>query len=327
VALGLAAAAGMAWRAAYKRGPRAGPPPGHPVKPSAEEQNRMQAAAKPLSGFVVWSSCRFGNHDILMLTLPELQVRRLTRHPHVETYPRISPDGTRVAFMRSLRPWVSQRNRVEWDVFVLDLATGREQPVAEHASQPAWTEDGQGLVFVRGGREIVECRLATGRERTLFGAGRGGVPESTLFETPSVSARRGALAVTLRKGINATGLLREDGGFTRTGGGCQLTWSPDAAFLYYVDHGGKQLNAFYRIDPEHGERRLWLDLPGAFSHEYFPKLSNDGRYLVFAASAGGHEPDCADYEIFLWRTGRPAEEAVRLTFHTGNDCWPDIFLR
>ena len=108
--------------------------------------------------------------------------------------------------------------------------------------------------------------------------------------------------------------------------GCQLTWSKDGSFLYGVDYGGKMKNAFYLYDPKTGKAKPWLDLPGEFSHEYFPKLSNDEKHLVFAASKGGHEHDSADYEIFLWQVGAPAETATRLTYHTGNDNWPDIFL-
>jgi hypothetical protein len=55
-------------------------------------------------------------------------------------------------------------------------------------------------------------------------------------------------------------------------------------------------------------------------------LSSDGRYLVLGASAGGHEHDVADYEIFLWSVESPIDTAVRLTFHSGNDNWPDVFV-
>ena len=85
-------------------------------------------------------------------------------------------------------------------------------------------------------------------------------------------------------------------------------------------------NAFYQVDPESLRRTLWFDAPGAYSHEYFPRVSSDGRYLVFGAAAEGHEHDQADYEIFLWRIGDPPEQTARLTFHTGNDCWPDIYV-
>ena len=36
--------------------------------------------------------------------------------------------------------------------------------------------------------------------------------------------------------------------------------------------------------------------------------------------------DIADYEIYLWEVGSPFEKAVRLTYHSGNDRWPDIFV-
>ena len=60
---------------------------------------------------------------------------------------------------------------------------------------------------------------------------------------------------------------------------------------------------------------LFMDLPGSYSHEYFPRVSNDGRWLVWGAAAKGHEHDRADYEIFVWQIGRPTSEAVRLTHH------------
>jgi Tol biopolymer transport system component len=71
-----------------------------------------------------------------------------------------------------------------------------------------------------------------------------------------------------------------------------------------------------------------VDLDGEFSHEYWPKDSANGEYLVFGASRGKHhhEHDVADYEIFLWKVGSDPSKATRLTFHTGNDNWPDVYI-
>ena len=85
-------------------------------------------------------------------------------------------------------------------------------------------------------------------------------------------------------------------------------------------------NRLYRQIPGKDMVKPWLDLPAPYSHEYFPKLNREGRYLVLGASAGGHEHDVADYEIFLWPVGESADQALRLTFHSGNDNWPDIFI-
>ncbi len=105
-----------------------------------------------------------------------------------------------------------------------------------------------------------------------------------------------------------------------------MTWAPDNFILHLIGHGGKQQNVFYRYNRESGKSSKWLDLPGDFSHEYFPKMSDDGRYLIFGASTGGYEHDIADYEIFLWQIGTAGEDATRVTFHAGNDCWPDIYI-
>jgi hypothetical protein len=69
-----------------------------------------------------------------------------------------------------------------------------------------------------------------------------------------------------------------------------------------------------------------MDVPGRRSHEYFPQLSSDGQWMVWGITQRGHDHDLADYEIYLWHVGDAAEGAVRLTYHSGNDRWPDIFI-
>jgi hypothetical protein len=74
------------------------------------------------------------------------------------------------------------------------------------------------------------------------------------------------------------------------------------------------------------EELHFMDMPGRRSHEYFPQFSVDGKYLVWGITQRGHDHDIADYEIYLWEVGEPPEKAARLTFHSGNDRWPDIFI-
>ncbi|MFH0953817.1 MAG: hypothetical protein V1873_05775, partial [Verrucomicrobiota bacterium] len=81
-----------------------------------------------------------------------------------------------------------------------------------------------------------------------------------------------------------------------------------------------------RYAPGTKSSEMWVSLKPAFKYEYFPRVSNDGRYLIFGASTGGHEHDTSDYEVFLWKIGDPATNVVRLSFHTGNDMWPDLWL-
>jgi len=317
---------GLQWRRIGKLGAWSAPRAGvFMERPAAAVHSPVLAG---LQGFVVWSSNRFGNHDIVLLSLPEQRLTRLTDHPHTEYYPRISPDGRRIVFCRSQVPWVSQRNPLPWDIYLLDLRTGRERLVARNGNVPSWSDDGTRVRFQRNRNQLVEVDLASGRERIMFESGKNiDLPASVTLEVPVYSDRRQALAVTLRGGRRGTAVIDARGRARMVGGGCQINWAPDGSYLFYVDHGGRLKNAFYRVDPDTLRKSLWFDDPGPWSHEYFPKVANTGDYLVYGASTGGHEHDRADYEIFLWRIGSPPGKAVRLSYYTGNDCWPDIYLR
>jgi Tol biopolymer transport system component len=306
-----------------KQGRTTPPPPGAPL-----DLHKVSNGMTLPGGFMVWSSNRFGNHDILLMRLPDRQIRRLTTHPHTEYFPRISPDGKSIVFSRSHQPWVSQRKQEPWDVILLDLATGEERMLAKNGNTPTWSADGRKVYFQRDAVKFVEIDVDSGIEKVLFTSGSGDTRPKTVLQTPQYNSRRDRIAVTLRGAQRAAGTLDLKGDFNSlsVSDGCQISWNRNGDFLYFIDHGGRMKNVIYRHDLKQGQSRLWLDLPGDYSHEYFPRLSNDENYLVFGASAKGHEHDSADYEMFLWRVGSPASSATRLTFHTGNDNWPDLYI-
>ncbi len=299
------------------------PPSGRPVEGVSGGEEDLGN----LHGFVVWSSNRFGNHDIVMLSLPERKLTRLTDHPHTEYFPRISPDGKKIVFCRSQTAWVSQRNPVPWDVYLLDLESGQVRLLARNGNVPTWSADGRHVYFQRQANRFVRHTLATGEETLLFETGGNlPLPASVILETPSWNGRQKKLAVTLRGSQRGTVIIDRQRRIRRIGGGCELTWSADGSFLYQIDHGGRGGNTVYRVDADSLQRQPWFDADSEYSHEYFPRLDRQGRYLVYGASTGGHEHDTADYEIFLWKVGSSFSSMVRLSYHTGNDCWPDIYL-
>ncbi|MCW5199285.1 PD40 domain-containing protein, partial [Desulfobulbus sp. F1] len=255
------------------------------------------------------------------------KLTRLTNDPHTDYFPRISPDGSKVVFARSQEPWVSQRNKYPWDTWLLDLPTGKSRLLAKNANTPTWSEDGKKIYFQRQANQFVEYVLATGKETVVFETGKSLPLDASLYlETPAWSEARQSLAMTTRKGGPVyTYLVRPDRTVQELNEGCELNWSPDSSFLYHVGHREKG-NVFYKINPDTLEWQLWFDSPSEYSHEYFPKIANTGDVLVYGASTGGHEHDTADYEIFLWPIGSPMSNTARLSFHTGNDNWPDVFL-
>ena len=284
---------------------------------------------RDLKGMVVWSSNRFGNHDILKMTLPDQKITRLTTDKHTETYPRISPDGKKLVFVRSHKEWQSQRDVKPWDVWLKDLQTGEEKLLAKWGTAPDWSPDGKTIYFQRSPNQIIAYDLVSGKEAVFMESGKDqNMRTAVELYNPSVN-QKGEMSFFFRNHGQPTNVIRKTDGKVDIvhREGCQITWSPSGKYVFYVAHGGKQINLFKRYFPDSGKAAPWLDLPGDFSHEYFPRLTQDEKYLVFGASKGGHEHDMADYEIFLWEVNSDPAQAQRLTFNKANDSWPDIWIK
>lgn len=296
------------------------------TRPTSEP---LPAWAAELNGHIVWSSNRSGNHDIWLMRLPEMKIRRLTTNKHTENFARISPDGKKVVFARSHKEWQSLRDEKPWDIWMIDIESGREQLIAKWGMAPSWSADGSFITFQRNPGAIMAYDLAKAKERVLYESGKDDfIRHQTALSTPSVGNGK-QLAFTYRNKGQPTNIIRDKKGkFTVVHrDSCQVMWAPSGDFVTYVQKGGHQTNQIMRYDPISKKKTRLLDLPGDYSHEYFARLTADERYLVFAASGGGHEHDLADYELFLWPVGAKAKDATRLTFNKGNDSWPDIWLK
>jgi len=281
-------------------------------------------ATQGLKARIAWSSNRSGNHELYLLTLPGLKLYRLTRNDWVDFFPRFSPDGQELVFARSQKQWVSERNWKLWDVYGLSLGSGAEQLIASNGDYPLWVGPGE-ISFLRG-NQVVLKDLAKGKERVIFDS--SGPPLSGTIGTPALSPmNRDLLAVAARgkhDGVFVVNLANKR--LTKYGPGCELGWFPGGKRLYWVEPHGRGHTRVMASPLKPVKPTVFVDKPGAYSHEYFVRFSQNGRWMVWAAAAKGHEHDQADYELFLWDTTRPPAEAVRLTFDQGNDRWPDIFV-
>ena len=326
----------LVWQAhaIQKRGRLVAPPKGEAVEPTEAEAAARDAMLRAFGGRIVWSSNRSGSHDLWILDGPGALPRRLTRSGFTDTYPRFSPDGTKVCFSRSREPWVSQRNFDKWDTWVLDLATGEERLVATNAYQACWDPTAPVLYAVRaGGSRLVRSAIDGGEESVLLESGIPPLGDGVRITLPDAHAGDPMFALTLRGAKNATvhvrladGTKLRESELREIAGGCQMVWrGGNPRDFVWMDHPGHKGTAVYTQDAE-GRRTVLLDNPGDWSHEYFPQFAGEGRWLVYGASTGGHEQDSEDYEIFLWDTADTNTPPARLTFHTGNDGWPDLFL-
>jgi len=302
------------------------------------EQEAVRELGRRLDGLLAWSSNRSGHHQIYLVDLREQSVRQLTNTPNVNFFARFSPDGRRIVFLRSQEEYVTFRDPTRWDVLLINADGSGEERIARGGYHPTWTADGKAIVFERGMR-VVRYDVAT-RQETLVLDGPKEFPGVGELGDAELSPDGRRLAFGLRGTFaGAFGLqgaysgavvfdpaARTLASLTREQA-CQTTWAPDGQSLLWMETGGNGGTRIMTGQPDGSGRRVFMDLPGPFSHEYFPKLSNDGRWLVWGAAAEGHEHDRADYEIFAWEVGTPFEQAIRLTHHEQNDQWPDLWVR
>jgi hypothetical protein len=318
----------------------AGPPKGAPVKPDPADLATSQALTKGLKGKIVWATSRDGNHDIYIMNIDGSDMKPLTKGPKTDWYSHFSPDGKQVLFCRSKIDWIIETDAnfpERWDTWIINTDGTGEKVLIPNSSWADWTRDGKAIVYAKGAK-VFKCNPDGTGESLILDAET--VKKGVLIEHPHLSDDGKLLALTLRGTGRETGIYNlETKGYFTSGGGCELSFFPGLRKGIRVNEtgiGGTSIFAFdIKPDGTHGKIEagkiegksiIFMDMPGRRSHEYFPRLSPKGDYMIWGITQYGHDHDLADYELYLWKVGDPAEKAARLTWHSGNDRWPDIWF-
>jgi hypothetical protein len=318
-------------------------PTGGPVEMKRKEKAALEAFKGTVKGTIAWSSSRSNSkHDIWLMDADGGNKRQLTKGDNVDWFSRFSPDGKTILFVRSKMGWVKEGDaemNEKWDLWTIGVDGSDEKKVAENACWGNWRPSGDSIVFARGPKVTVKD-LGTGEEAVILDAEKA-FKSRTYAQQPQMSPNGRFLAITLRGSTRETGIYDlEKKVWHSTGGGCQIIWFPDNKRVIRmnegVGNGGTEVLAV-GVDEE-GVPKVkitglrvpkevkFMDLPGRRSHEYFPKLDQSGKWMVWCATQYGHEHDIYDYEVYIWNIETDKEkDFVRLTFHDGNDRWPDIY--
>ncbi len=319
-------------------------PTGSPVQPTSDEQKSLTGLKGKIDGKICWSTSRVhSKHDIWIMNADGTDPKPVTNTPdNVDWFPRFSPDGAAILFCRSKSGWASENDAEmndKWDLWTVKTDGTGEKKVAENAAWGTWRPSGDSIVFARASKVFIKC-LATNDEKEIFDAEKQ-FKKSTWAQQPELSPNGRFLAITLRGTTRQTGIWNlEKKEWYTTGAGCEISWFPDNKAVVRMNEGqGNGSTEELKIDVDDNGKpaaipsglgvdkkfRL-MDLPGRRSHEYFPAISHDGQWMVWCATIAGQEHDIYDYEVYVWKIGTPQKDAVRLTFHTANDRWPDIFM-
>ncbi len=316
--------------AAHSAAPGAAAAPGDPAAAPAAPASAGDRA-RLADGLVVWESNRTGSWRLWSSRLDGSELKQISPEDgRQHCCPHISPDGKLVAYLnlpRDIESYTRQPEEAELRLIGSDgkgerVAAPRAQTYGRgnraaiwHAARKLQFIDGQGrsvLLDVESGATEVLAQASGDRRGWLINAAR--THATTGFPTFSVyePAQR---AVAERSVF----------------GGCEPYFSHDGRWGVWVAGAGGPI---YRLDlaTRSVGRMLEKNDPrlGVQGYLYFPMPARSGDLMVFAASAGEHDHNRGNYEVFVVeidpRSFELLDKPLRHTDHPASDRYPDVWV-
>ncbi len=237
---------------------------------------------------IFFVSTRSGNKEIWSMDYDGANQKQLTRVGSIALSPRISPDGSRLAF--------SGLTRDSWQIMIYSLDLGRTVAFPRNGGDnfsPAWASDGTKIAFsssMHSGLSEIFVADASGANARRLSAGKGDV--SPVFNPKT----NGQIAwVSGRTGLPQLYVMDADGSnvqkVTEQGYAVSPAWSPNGlilAFAWVRNYGPGVLGGqdIYLMDIA---SRQIVQLTHDGGRNDFPSWSPDGRHLVFQSNRSGTE--------------------------------------
>jgi TolB protein len=262
---------------------------------------------------IYFVSDRSGHKEIWVMDYDGSNQRQVTRLGSISLSPRISPDGSRLAF--------SSLTKTGWEIMMYSLDLNRLVAFPHLGGtnlSPSWSPDGLKLAFSssRGGSPEIYIADANG----------GNLHSMTANKGPDVSPiwnRKTGAQIAYVSG--ATGLpqvytMESDGTnqqrMTDQGYAVSPSWAPNGQFLVLAwvrkygpgDPGALDL---YLMDIA---SKQWVQLTHDGGRNDSPSWSPDGRHIVFQSSRSGKEE--------IWMMLANGDKLQQLTF-TGRNTQPN----
>lgn len=271
-----------------------------PDAPATPEEIRQRAdVANELGGTVVFDSNREGPFGIYELELASGEINRLVAGDVHAMYPDVSPGTGKIVYAQAL----STERTASSSIWLSSGETGAPEQIALNGTFPTFNADGSAVYFERNRRQLVRVDLATGAEAVIF-PGPDSSFGSFAVVKPRVSPDGTRVLFTSDKGgrWNSWCASLVDESFHHVVKGCEGTWYPDSMHAAWIKKSGPLGNVgIYRINVvTPGVIEVVQDGRSAFSHEYFPWITPDGRHLFFSACPGyEHSHIDARYQLFV----------------------------
>lgn len=235
---------------------------------------------------IAFVSTRSGHKEIWEMDYDGANQTQVTHLGSISLSPRLSPDGTRLAFTSF------GKGGMELRMFSLDL----NRPIyfisfGGTNLSPAWASDGTRLAFsssMHGNPNIyVSAADGSGSHRVTEGAG----PDVSPVWNPKTNAQ--IAYVSGKTGEPQIYIMDADGtnvqAMTDTGYAVSPSWSPNGQFLTFAwrrtyGPGAPGNQDIYIMDVA---SKQWVQLTHDSGVNDFPSWSPDGRHIVYESKQGG----------------------------------------
>lgn len=279
--------------------------------PTFKELKALKSIRGKIPGTIVWSTTRHGTSEIYKMKADGTDKVRLTNDEKTNYHPVWSKDGKWIYYQRN------------YDIHRMHPDGSNSQIVVKNGCHFDITWDNLKIVYAirEPNRASIELRdLEKGTIEEIIPAR---VPEfrgkDLANTTISPDGKWLAFASDYPSAWSIHVVELNGRNRFRYANGCQPQYRPDGSWLVWSLGG---YHFIYIGKPDGKNQKLFENsIPGR-KHYYFPRWSNNGEYILFAASP--HHNWNSDYEIYIKSFN--GGEAVRLTFHPGSDIWPDLFI-
>jgi len=262
---------------------------------------------------IFFVSNRSGHKEVWAMDYDGNNQRQITHLGSISLSPRISPDGSRLAF--------SSLTKTGWDILMYSMDLNRLVSFPRFGGtnlSPAWSADGTKLAFSSSRTGDPEIYVVDQSGANLKRLTNSKLPDVSPVWNPKTGAQ--IAWVSGRTDLPQIYTMESDGTnvqkMTDQGYAVSPAWSPNGQFLLisWIRHYGPGAPGAWDIYIMDIASKQWVQLTHDGGRNDFPSWSPDGRHVVFQSSRSGSEQ--------IWTMLADGTNQKQLTF-TGSNTQPN----